>query len=58
MKHEITPAPEDWPTIPSGLVYNYYAYYDSAEKMKVHIPDLKPECVICGHDAAVLYREL
>lgn len=56
--HKITPAPSDWPTIPSSLVYNYYAYYDSAEKIKVHIPELKPECVICGHDSAVLYREL
>lgn len=58
VKHKITPAPADWPTIPSSLVYNYYAYYDSAEKIKVHIPELKPECVICGHDAAVLFREI
>jgi len=57
-KYKITPAPADWPTIPSSLVYNYYAYYDSAEKIKAHIPVLKPECVICGHDASLLFREI
>lgn len=55
--HKCTPAPADWPTIPSSLVYNYYAYYDSAEKIKAHIPNPSPLNVICGHDASVLYRE-
>jgi glyoxylase-like metal-dependent hydrolase (beta-lactamase superfamily II) len=56
--HKITPPPEDWPTIPSSLVYNYYAYYESAEKIKSVIPALEPEYVVCGHDPALLFREL
>jgi glyoxylase-like metal-dependent hydrolase (beta-lactamase superfamily II) len=56
--HKITPPPDDWPTIPSSLVYNYYAYYESAEKIKAIIPALEPEYVVCGHDPALLFREL
>ncbi len=35
-----------------------FSYYDSAEKIKVHIPELKPECVICGHDAVLSFEEI
>lgn len=56
--HTITPAPEDWPTIPSSLVYNYYDYYDSAEKIKACIPEVAPQYVVCGHDPALLFREV
>ena len=55
--HKITSAPDDWPTIPSSLVYNYYAYYESAEKIKSIIPALEPEYVVCGHDPALLFRD-
>lgn len=54
----ITPAPSDWPTMPSKLVYNYYAYYESAEKIKATIPVLHPAYVVCGHDPALLFNEV
>ena len=56
--HKITPAPSDWPVIPSSLVYNYYAYYESADKIKALVPDLNPDSILCGHDAKLLFREI
>lgn len=57
VSHKITKAPDEWPTIPSSLVYDYYNYYASAEKIKAIIPELKPEYVVCGHDPALLFRD-
>ncbi|MDD5017800.1 MAG: MBL fold metallo-hydrolase, partial [Eubacteriales bacterium] len=56
--HKITPAPKDWPTMPSGLVYNYYAYYASADRIKAILPALDTKFVICGHDPGLLFREI
>lgn len=56
--HTITPAPEDWPTMPSSLVYNYYGYYESAEKIKAIIPALDPAYVVCGHDPSLFFRDI
>lgn len=56
--HKITPAPKDWPTIPSGLVYNFYDYYASADKIKAILPMLDPKYIICGHEAAHMFEEL
>jgi len=55
---QITPAPADWPTIPSTLVYNYYDYYKSYHKVKAHCPEWKPEYLICGHESGHLHGEI
>ena len=52
----ITPAPEDWPTIPSSLIYDYYNYYASADKIRALMPARDPAYILCGHDASLLYR--
>lgn len=55
---KITPAPESWPTIPSTLVYNYYAYYESYNKVRCYCPEWKPEYLICGHESAHLHGQI
>ncbi|MHB1316003.1 MAG: MBL fold metallo-hydrolase [Christensenellales bacterium] len=56
--HKITPAPEGWPAMPSSLVYNYYAYYASVDKIKAILPAMDPAFIICGHDPGLLLREI
>lgn len=55
---KITPAPENWPTIPSTLVYNYYDYYNSYHKVRSYCPEWKPEYMICGHESAHLHGSI
>ncbi|MHB8061610.1 MAG: N-acyl homoserine lactonase family protein [Ruminiclostridium sp.] len=57
VEHKITPAP-DWPVMPSNLVFNYYDYYASAEKIKALMPEIDPKYLICGHDASLKYKIL
>jgi glyoxylase-like metal-dependent hydrolase (beta-lactamase superfamily II) len=57
-KVAITPAPETWPTIPSTLIYNYYAYYESYHKVRSYCPEWKPEYLICGHEPSHLHGEI
>jgi glyoxylase-like metal-dependent hydrolase (beta-lactamase superfamily II) len=49
--HEVTPMP-DWPIMPASLVFSYYDYYASAEKIKAHMPEDEPRYLVCGHDAS------
>ena len=56
-KKEITPAPENWPCIPTSLILDYYAYYESIDKIKFYMPELKPEYLCCGHEAEHIYVE-
>ena len=56
--HQITPAPSNWPTIPGSLVYDYYSYYESADRIKAILPEMDPGYIVCGHDPALLHREL
>lgn len=51
-----TPAPADYPTIPSSLVYNYYDYYASVDKVKAYLPGPEPEYLVCGHESTHLFR--
>lgn len=54
-KHKITPAPAVYgPTIPSSLVYDYYAYYDSTYKIKAIVTRYEPSFIICGHEPSLL----
>ncbi|MHB1315516.1 MAG: N-acyl homoserine lactonase family protein [Christensenellales bacterium] len=56
--HKITPAPQDWPTMPTALVYDYYTYYRSADKIKAILPAQDPQFIVCGHDPGLLFREI
>ena len=56
--HRITPGPENWPTLPGSLVYDYYDYYESADKIKAVLPELDPGYIVCGHDPDLLFREI
>ena len=56
--HKITPAPANWPTIPSSLIYDFYAYYDSTKKIRSLIPGGDPSYLVCGHDAKVMFGEV
>ena len=54
-KHKITPAPNVYgPFIPSTLIYNYYAYYDSSYKIKAILGNYSPEFIIPGHEPSLL----
>lgn len=54
-KHKITPAPDVYgPFIPSTLIYNYYAYYDSSYKIKAILGNYSPEFIIPGHEPSLL----
>ncbi|HWQ77748.1 MAG TPA: N-acyl homoserine lactonase family protein [Anaerovoracaceae bacterium] len=53
----VTPDP-DSPAMPATLVMNYYDFYNSAEKIKALLPEEDPQYIICGHDAAVMYKGL
>jgi glyoxylase-like metal-dependent hydrolase (beta-lactamase superfamily II) len=55
---EITPAPENWTAVPSLLIHDYYAYYESCNKVRSHVPQWKPEHVICSHEPSHLYGEI
>lgn len=53
--HKITPAPKVYgPSIPSSLVYDYYAYYDSINKLKSVAKRYEPGFLICGHEPSLL----
>lgn len=54
VRHSITPTPE-WPTIPSSLIYNYFDYYDSVDKVRAIADDAS--CVLCGHDPELMFRD-
>lgn len=53
----ITCAPEDWPNIPTSLLLDYYAYYESIEKFKLYMPSYSPEYLYCGHEAAHIFED-
>lgn len=57
-EYDITQPPEDWPTIPSSLIYDYYDYYASVEKVRALMPERDPVYVLCRHDASLLFREV
>ena len=56
VEHDITPMP-DWPVMPGQLVFNYYDFYASVEKVKALMPEIEPQYLICGHDASLRYRD-
>ncbi|WP_066452830.1 N-acyl homoserine lactonase family protein [Anaerotruncus rubiinfantis] len=58
VSHKIT-AEHEWPTIPSSLIYDYPSYYKSVEKVRAYVPDITDtQYVMCGHDPALLFREI
>jgi glyoxylase-like metal-dependent hydrolase (beta-lactamase superfamily II) len=56
VEHKVTPMP-DWPVMPASLVFNYYDYYASAQKIKAIMPADDPKYLICGHDASLAGRD-
>jgi N-acyl homoserine lactone hydrolase len=53
--HAITPAPDVYgPAIPSSLVYDYFAYYDSVAKIAAVASRYEPGYIICGHEPSLL----
>jgi glyoxylase-like metal-dependent hydrolase (beta-lactamase superfamily II) len=52
---KITPAPDVYgPAIPSGIVYNYYAWYQSIYKLKLLVKDEK--YALTGHDPSLVNK--
>ncbi|MFH1091012.1 MAG: N-acyl homoserine lactonase family protein [Pseudomonadota bacterium] len=52
-KIKITPAPDVYgPSIPFGLIYDHYAYYDSVYKIKALVA--APQYAIPGHDPSLV----
>jgi N-acyl homoserine lactone hydrolase len=52
---KITPAPDVYgPAIPSGIVYNYYAWYQSIYRLKLLVKD--EEYALTGHDPSLVNR--
>ena len=50
---KITPAPKGFgPAIPSALIYNFYAWYDSVAKLKALAK--APEFIIPGHEPSLV----
>ena len=55
--HKITPAPEVLGRfIPSTIIYDYHAYYDSCYKILSIIPEDKPEYIVPGHEGSLLVK--
>ncbi|MBW2619450.1 MAG: N-acyl homoserine lactonase family protein [Deltaproteobacteria bacterium] len=54
-KHQITPAPDEYgPFIPSSLIHDYYAYYDSCYKIKALMEFDSPEYLLPGHEPSLV----
>lgn len=53
----ITPAPKHWPTIPTSLLLDYYAYYESLNKIKLYMPADEPKYLYCSHEAQAVFTE-
>jgi N-acyl homoserine lactone hydrolase len=55
--HPITPAPAIYgPFIPPTIVYNYYDWYESGNKLKALIGTGGPECIVPGHETSLVAR--
>ena len=56
-RHAITPPPEVYGRfMPSSIIYNYYDYYDSCNRILSMIPEDRPEYILPGHDPSLLAR--
>ena len=55
-KHKITPAPDLYEGfIPSSLIYDYYAYYDSCHKLLALMEDYSPDFLLAGHEPSLVF---
>ncbi len=53
--HKITPAPEVYgPGLPSSLVYNYYDWYKTVDRIKALAEYYEPSFIITGHDPSLI----
>ena len=54
-KHKITPAPEVYAgVIPSTLIYNFYDFYESCDRIKAHMEYNNPDFMVPGHELSLL----
>jgi len=54
-KHQVTPAPEVYgPGLPSSLVYDYYAWYKTIDRIKALAEYYDPAFIIPGHDPSLI----
>ena len=54
-KHSVPPAPAAFgPAIPSSVIYDFYAFYDSAYKVKAVASRDEPGFIIPGHETSLL----
>jgi len=55
-EHSITPAPAVYgPFYPSGIIYNYYDWYNSGYRIKAIIEKNEPYYVIGSHEPSLLF---
>jgi len=55
-EHEITPGDQIYgPAIPSSIVYDYYAWYDSVYKVKAIAGQNHPHSILPGHEPSLIY---
>ncbi len=53
--HAIPPAPEVFgPAVPHSIIYDYYAFYDSVQKVKAIAEKDEPGFIIPGHEPSLL----
>ena len=56
-KHSITPAPLVYEGfIPSSVIYNYFDYYDSCNRLVALMEHFSPDYLIAGHEPALLFE--
>ena len=55
---KITPGPKDWMVMPSSLVYNYYEFYRSIDKVRAIVPEWNPGYIVFGHDAKYIHEPI
>jgi glyoxylase-like metal-dependent hydrolase (beta-lactamase superfamily II) len=56
-RHKITPAPKEYGHFipPVTLIYDYYDYYDSCNKVLSMIPSDSPEYIVPGHEPSLIF---
>lgn len=55
--HPIPQAPPAFgPALPHAMVYDFYAYYDSVQKVKAAAERDAPGYLVCGHEPSLLVR--
>jgi hypothetical protein len=53
---KVTPAPLEWGrAVPNSIVYDYYSFFDSMDKLRLIPPKCEPRYYLTGHDSIHLH---